>query len=271
MLTMLVLVTTAEAKKPKGPPPAPPVGWHHEEGWKGDCYYPPDFGAMPEGDRKMARANSLEEMKKQWLGQRDDGVTFDETLEDEVETVLLGHPTAIEDVAATNRDDCVAYMKGGNTESWRSHLSALPGKLTAGECLRPLTYTVFDYLDIGNGWQRPITLCKGDKAHIVATVKDRYRVSDNGPWINVEGDPSQKATDSSYPCSIDGCTVGMLVAKFTTDAGVETIFPIGAEKTYVAPENGVITYSINDTAWYDNKWFKSSTIEDRTAITIEPG
>jgi hypothetical protein len=215
-------------------------------------------------------------MKKQWLGQKDDGVKMDDTVVDNLETTLLGRPTAIEGVAAGNRDQCIALRKaagggGGGVDAWTSYVSGLPAKLTAGECTTPpLTYTVFDYLDIGNGWQRPIGLCKGDVAHIIATAKDKYRISETGPWINVEGDPSQKAAET-YPCNIEGCNVGMLVGKFTTDAGVETVFPIGAEHTFKAPENGTLTYSINDTAWYDNRWFKTGAIEDHTGVTVEPG
>src|SRR5436853_393130 len=80
-----------------------------------------------------------------------------------------------------------------------------------GECNTPLTYTMFDYLDIGKSWQRAIPLCKGNKAHIVATAKDRYRISDTGAWINVEGDTAQRATQADFPCNIEGCFVGMLV------------------------------------------------------------
>ena len=104
-----------------------------------------------------------------------------------------------------------------------------------------------------------------------ALLKDKYRVTDDGGWINVEGDKTKLATGSDLPCNIENCYVGELVGKFVTDSGVESIFPIGAEATYTAPENGTLYYQINDTVWYDNKYFKSSTIEDRTAITVEPG
>lgn len=268
MLTWLLLVGLAEAKKAPKAPPAPPVGWHREEGWKGDCYYPPDFGKMLEGDRKMARQEALAAMKSQWLGGRDDDITFDEYVVDGVETTLLGRPTQIEAVSVQNLEQCQAAMKSGSSAEWVSWLGGLSSKLTAGECLQPLTYQLFDYLDITRSWQRPIVMCKGNKAHVWATEKDRYRLSDTGEWINVNG-TAEKALGADYPCNIEGCTVGMLVGKFTTDAGVETVFPIGTDTVYTAPENGVLTWSINDTTWYDNKYFKTN-IEDRTAITVEP-
>lgn len=272
MLTLLLYTHLAEAKPKKSKvPPPPPIGWHKEDGWAGDCYYPPNYDAVGEGERKMARQVALEEMKKQWLGQREDGVKFEDMLVDEVDTVLLGRPTKIEDVSRLNLEQCQAVMKGGSADTWRSYLSALPGKLTAGECLRPMDYQLFDYLDLGKGWQRPVGVCKGNAVRIIATVKDRYRIGDSGAWINVEGVPGEKAVGAEYPCNIEGCMVGMLVGKFVSESGVETIFPIGAETTFTAPEHGEISYSVNDTVWYDNKWFKSATIEDRAAITLEPG
>lgn len=272
MLSLLLAVSLADAKpkKNKAPPP-PPVGWHREEGWAGDCYYPVDYTALGEGEKKMARQAALEEMKKQWEGAREDGVKFDANLIEEVDITLLGRPTNIEAISRGNLEQCQKVRKGGDVGAWQSYLSALPAKLTAGECIQPLTYTLFDYLDIGRTWQREVGLCKGDKAHVVASAKDRYRISDTGAWMTVEGDPSQKAVGAEYPCNIEGCFVGMLVGRFVTDTGIETVFPIGTETTFVAPEHGIISFSINDTVWYDNKWFKSSTIEDRTSLTIEPG
>ena len=272
MLSLLLLVDTADAKPKSKTPPPPPQGWHREEGWAGDCWYPKNYDTLGEGDRKIARQESLEAMKSQWSGGRDDGVSFDASVVEDLEIVLLGRPVQIEQVSRANLEQCIAVRKGGSTDGWGSYLSGLPSKLTAGECPSPpLTYTLFDYLDIGNGWQRPIGLCKGDKAHIVASIKDKYRISDKGAWINVEGDPGEKAVGAEWPCNIEGCNVGMLVGRFVTEAGVETIFPIGAETTFAAPEHGTLTFSINDTVWYDNKWFKSATIEDRTSLTVEPG
>ena len=281
MLSLLVLISTAiptaEAKKPKTPPP-PPVGWHREpapkggEGWKGDCYFPPAWEALGEGDRKIARQVALEEMKKQWLGAREDGVTMNETIVDEVDTVLLGRPQQIEPISLANLEQCKAVMSAGaDSTAWSGWLSSLPAQLTKGECNTPLTYTLFDYLDVGKSWQRPITLCKGNKAKISASAKDRYRITETGQWMTVLGDVTQKATGADWPCNIEGCNVGMLVGKFVTESGVETIFPIGEGTVFTAPEHGTLSYSINDTVWYDNKWFKSATIEDKTAITIEPG
>lgn len=271
MLTLLLFTDLAEAKKPKGPPPPPPMGWHKEEGWKGECWFPAEYDKLLEGDRKLARQKALEQMKVQWSGGKDEALSFDAGVIDDVETVLLGRPVAIENVSRTNLEKCLSVMKDGkDAGDWQSWLATLPSSLTAGECNVPLTYTLFDYLDIGHGWQRPVHICKGNIAKITTTVKDKYRITDKGEWITSEG-TTEKAIAADFPCNIEGCTVGMVVGKFVTDAGVETVFPIGGGTVFTAPEHGTLYYSVNDTTWYDNKWFKSANVEDKTAITIEPG
>lgn len=270
MLSVLLFVELAEAKKKPKVAPPPPLGWHKEEGWKADCWFPADYGKLPEGDRKLARQRALEGMKVQWSGGKDDGITFNEGIVDDVETTLLGRPVLIEAISVKNLEFCTEVMRDGkDAGSWQTWLGTLSTTLTAGECNTPLTYTLFDYLDLGHGWQRPVHICKGNRAKIWATVADRYRMTENGPWITVEGLP-EKALSTDFPCNIEGCTIGMLVGKFVTDSGVETVFPIGAATEFEAPEHGTLYYTINDTVWYDNRWFKSATVEDKTAITIEP-
>jgi hypothetical protein len=271
MLSLLLLLPTAEAKKPKTPPP-PPVGWYHEEGWAGDCYNPKDFAAMTELDRRSYRTTVLSDMTSQWRGSRDDGVSMDVVMIDELESVLLAKPTNIDSIAVENARQCVAFRKGGELAAWENYLRTLKPQLTAGDCAHPLTYTKFDYLDIGKGWQMETPMCKGNKAHISGTTQDKYRITDAGPWITVAGDPAVRSIEAQYPCNADEkCFAGMLLGRFVTEAGVEVIFPIGAETTFTAPENGTLTVSINDYQWYDNRYFKTAQIEDRTAITVEPG
>ena len=269
MVFWMFLVSTAFAKKPPPPPAAPPVGWHHETGWKGDCYYPPAFDKLSEIDRRPARQTALEEMKKQWLGEKDPDLSFDAGVVDNVETTLLSKPVAIESVSKDNLQKCIAWAKGGSAQEWSDWLVAVPAAVTAGDCRRPLTYTKFDYLDIGRPWQGDTILCKGDKAHIWATEADKFRLSDTGEWITAAGS-SVHATGEEVPCNLEGCNQGTLVGRFTGESGSQLIFAIGLEKTFEAPENGVLQYTINDTTWYDTRWFKSSTIEDKTAVTIEP-
>ena len=276
MLALLVIALAphdASAKKKKSAEPvAPKLGWVQEEGWKNACYYPPDWASLDEMDRRTSRAKVLGELEKQWSGARSDGVSFTpETIED-ADTTLLGRPEQIESIAAQNLTLCQGVATGQATaDQWQSWLRALPGKLTAGECMLPLDYTMFDYLEIGTGWQRPLSICQGNKIRISGTPKDKYRVRDDGPWITVAGDPAKPTFGGDWPCNVEGCLEGMLTMKFVTLSGVEIIIPVGQELTWTAPEHGEISYRINDTTFYDNTWFKSGSMQDRTAIEISPG
>ncbi len=258
-------------KKKKSEPVAPKEGWVQEEGWKNACYYPPQWDKLQEIDRRQARATTLDAMVKQWGGGRSDGIEFGEMAVESAETTLLGRPEMVERVSQENLTLCEGVAKGqASADQWSAWVKGLPSKLTAGECNVPLDYTMFDYLEIGAGWQRPLAVCKGNKIRVSGTVKDKYRVRDDGPWINVGGDPAKQTVGGDWPCNIEGCYEGMLVMKFVTQSGVETIIPVGTELIWTAPEHGEITYRINDTTFYDNTWFKSGQITDRTAIEIGP-
>ncbi len=284
MLLGLALVlpgaALAKKKKKKGAEEAPPiVGWHQftdekapENNWAHACYHPPDFSKVGEGEKKVLRSQALDEMLSQWDGSRDDGVMLGDEAPITMETVLLGRPQMIENVATQNLEKCLESAKGGgSTGAWASWLKSMPAKLTEGECPSPpIDYTMFDYLDIQTGWQRKLPICQGDKIRISGTVKDRYRISADGPWINVEGETDKSAAGMDLPCDIEGCHPGTLVMKYTTEDGIVTLYPVAPELIFEAPEHGTIEYRINDETFYDNTWFKNGSIIDHTAIEVSP-
>ncbi len=250
-------------KRRKGPPPA---GWNPTDEGKPDCYYPPVWSEFNETERRIKRAESLDEVLMQWRGERNDGVQFDATIVERAETTLLGRPERIEEVVAQNAELCQA----GNTGAWKSWAKSLPSVLTVGECNTPLDYTMFDYLDIAAGWQRPLPICKGNRVVIKGSGGDKYRIQDDGPWINVNGDSAQSTTGTDWPCNMEGCLAGMLMGKFVGESGMENIFVVGTETVFTAPEHGEISYRINDKVFYDNAWFKSGGLIDHTAIEVSP-
>lgn len=264
---ILLLAVTACKKPPEEV--APIVGWHQEEGWMGSCYYPPDYASLSEGERRMARNKSLEMMKLQWRGDRSDGVRFSDRTVDLLDDVLLARPEKIEAVSTTNLQHCQTTMASGSGVGWGNWLDSLPAQLTAGECKRPLDYTLYDYLDIGRGWQREASVCRGDPVRIKGSTLDEYRVTDGGPWITVVGDRSQE-TLGDYPCTQEGCYLGQLVMRFTGDSGVRVILPVGDELIFTPPEHGVIEVSINDNTWYDNVYRVVAGIEHHTSIEYSP-
>ena len=69
---------------------------------------------------------------------------------------------------------------------------------------------------------------------------------------------------------MEGCHPGTLVMKYTTQSGVETLYPVSPELIFEAPEHGTIEYRINDDTFFDNVWFKNGSIIDHTAIEVSP-
>jgi hypothetical protein len=260
------LMDTADAKRKrrrKGPPPA---GWNPMDEGRPDCYQPPAWAELQETDRRIKRAEVLDEILAQWRGTRDDGVSFGDVVVERVETTLLGRPDRIEEVAAKN----AALCEAGDTSGWKAWAKALPKTLTVGECNTPLDYTMFDYLDIEAAWQRPLQICKGNRVVMKGSATDKYRIQDDGPWITVSGDSSQPTVGSDWPCNMEGCTAGVLMGRFVGESGTESIFVIGAQTNFTAPEHGEISYRINDKVFYDNAWFQSGGLVDHTAIEVSP-
>jgi hypothetical protein len=250
-------------KRRKGPPPA---GWNPTEDGQPDCYQAPAWAELGETERRIKRAEVLDELLAQWRGDRNDGVRFNPGVVDRVETTLLGRPERIEEVTAKNAELCAA----NNTGAWGVWAQALPAALKVGECNTPLDYTMFDYLDIAAGWQRPLSICKGNRVVIKGSFNDRYRIQDGGPWINVDGDPNQVTVGSDWPCNMEGCNAGMLIGKFVGQSGTENIFTIGTKTVFMAPEHGEISYRINDNVFYDNVWYQARGLVDHTAIEVSP-
>ncbi len=274
-ISILLLGVTGVALLGCGPkksaqPAAPVVGWHTEEGWKGSCYAPPDFSTMGAGDRRVKRTDAFTAVMSQWKGERGDGVSFDERLIADVETILLGYPEKMESVVAANHDQCMRAMKTGDTGTWASWLREQPEKLTKGECLRPLDVTMYDYLSLGGGWQFRAGVCEGDGVEITASEMDKYRVRDGGPWVNAVGEEGNQATGSDYPCTIEGCFVGTLIMRFRGDSGTEIIQPVGLRRVFRPPEHGTIEVMVNDLTPFDNVFQVNRGVQDRTAITYTP-
>jgi len=264
------LVLVGCPKKDTGPPPII-EGWHKEDAESFECWYPAQFDKLDEVQRKLKRAETLDAMMLQWKGGKEDGVSFKAGMVDELETTLFGDMSKVEAVAIKNLDFCKKASSGGGNDAWSSWLNGLTAQLTEGECFNRFDYTMFDYLEIETGWQREMPICQDDKVRISGTSSDRFRLSDKGPWINVAGDPDQPTSASGeLPCNFEGCFRGQLIMKFTTEAGVVTIYPVGEKLIFTAPEHGTMSYRINDDTFYDNTWYQSGGIIDHTSVEISP-
>ena len=255
--------------KDKGPPP---TGWvQKQETWAGSCYFPPDWESMGVGDRKLARSSTMDELMAQWTGQRDDGVSFPEKHTTNIETVMFAKSERVELIATENLEKCRMFMNGKiSLSDWEAWLIATPGKLTVGECpYAPLDYTLFDYLDIFNGWQIPANVCKDDHIKVHGTENDYFKYKKDSEWINVGGD-TNAPTATGFECNVEGCFEGQLIMKFTGDSGITKIIPVGIETTFLVPEHGEIKVMINDNDLSDNVWKVDSGLEHHTGIEYSP-
>lgn len=278
LLSALILAAPAlvacPKKAPEGPPPP---GWNAQAGWPGACWYPKDWSALGPGDRRIARQEALTQMMAQWNGERGDGVQISSRVATDVETVLLGKPELIEDIASRNLAWCAAHMTaaaagGSELAAWERKLTALPAELTAGECpYAPMTFEQHNYLDISTGWQNQVAVCEGNKVRIKASAIDKFKIEEKGAWIDVNGDTSRSTTsDMAWPCNIEGCVQGILTLRFTDEKGMETFHPVGAEYVFTAPAHGRVMISINDTTWFDNTWRTEKGITDHASVSYTP-
>jgi len=266
LVSLGVVLALAGCKKSGGTAAAAPkVGWHASTSGM-TCYYPPAYDKLGGTDRKIARQDALEAMMSQWNGSRGDGVQFDDVVVENVETALLGTPTAIEQVSTKNLAKCEA----GDTGAWGSWLARVPGELAVGQCSNPLVDRWFYYLDIKIGWQNKAPVCKGNVVEVKASSVDYYRTSDKGAWINAEGDTSASASATDLPCNTPGCHPGQIVMRFIGESGATQVIPVGLSYVFTAPEHGTIEVGINDDTFYDNQFKVESGLEHHTSIEYAP-
>jgi len=244
------------------------LGWHAEEGWAGQCFYSQEFATLGRGDLYEAREQSMTALMSQWRGEREDGVSFNAEAIVNLETTLLGNMDLVSTVASQNLTHCIAHFSGAaGPMAWQTWFTGVNAILTAGDCTSPpLNYTLFDYLDVGRGWQIAAQVCQGDQVRVRGSAIDYYKVSDDGPWINVTGDSSTRAMSEEYPCTLEGCFVGILILRFTDEVGNETVYPVGREMVFQAPVHGKIEVRINDSTFYDNVYKKEGSMIHHTSI-----
>ena len=109
-------------------------------------------------------------------------------------------------------------------------------------------------------------MCEGDRVVISGSTIDYYRVSDDGPWINIAEIPILERWVRNTLCTLEGCYVGALIVRFTDEVGNETILPVGEEAVFVAPAHGKIEIRINDATYYDNVFKKEGSMIHHTSI-----
>ena len=96
MISLLAFMLACGPKEEK--PKPPPVGWHQEETWSHSCFHPKKFEELLPLDRQAERELALDEMVKQWKGEKGDGISIEEKWVTEVEDTILAEMEKVEKV-----------------------------------------------------------------------------------------------------------------------------------------------------------------------------
>lgn len=275
LLVVLLPATSALAKKKKKseePPPPPPTGWV-DVGNGISCYNPPEYSKLAEIDRRQARQATHEAVKGVLRGERGMEMDFGEEFLDEFDVAFLGRPEKIEAFSRTNWENCNQVARGQMSLSdYKYFLSKAPKDAMKGECTNPLMYELHDYLGIQNDWQVRRHVCKADQVLIESTQKSKYTVNDTGKdakWINLAGDPDVPQAGEGFPCP--ECPLGALLIRFEDEeTGEVQVRAMGGSYEFKAPANGYISFAINDTTYFDNRFYEANGLKDYLSIDIYP-
>jgi len=248
------------------------------------CYRPPDFATLTETNRRMERQKGYQAVDKLVRGTAVDKAgapiaTF--KIEDDdydyFERAFLGRPQLLDDWLVDNFKKCEAVgMKKAKASEYATYLKQIGRELESNECYRPLDYEWHDFLDIGTGWQRRVHACKGDAVVIEGTNEENgmYTISDTGKmaknvFISAEGDPN--TPEAGELGLVPDLPLGALVLRFQAeDDSYTKYYKIGLTTSFEAPDHGFLSFAINDTTYFDNKFRDIRGAIDYLGVDIYP-
>lgn len=286
-LLSIALVATpalAKKKKKKGAEEAPPpVGAVFVGTFP--CYRPPDFDRITStGERKKQRQLGYDAVNKLVTGVAKDKsgavlemfkIGYDEY--EYFETAFLGRPQLLDYWLEENFAKCEAVGNGKMKEAaYFAYLDGIGRELESNECYKPLDYEWHDFLDIATDWQRRVHVCKDDKVLIESTGEEngQYTISDTGKmadntFITAAGDPN--TPEAGAAGLVPEFPLGALLLRFEAEDGSYTkYFLIGASVGFSAPDHGHLSFAINDTTYFDNKFRDIKGAIDYLGVDIYP-
>ncbi len=294
-----LLVAPAFAKpgknKKKGKEEAPPPAGKMMVG-KMECWNPPDFAKLTDTQRVMQRSDALVYLQALVKGEILNGDFQIKNLEDlqYFETAFLGRPALLDDWLTTNLEKCKAVGEGKMSASdYNFYLSQIGRELEAGECYKPLTYEYHNFMDVQSDWQYRLHVCKGNKIVLETTGAEngKYTVADTGKYkdtvyITADGMPVADAGKydkmkelpegvTAEPAGERGIVAeepwGAVLMRFEYEDGSMTrYYRVGLHLEFEAPEHGFISFSVNDTQYYDNKFHDVKGAIDYLGLDIYP-
>ena len=268
-------VAKKKKKKKKGAEEPPPVGETTIGDWT--CYGPPNFATMNNSNRRQARADALGYLTNLVNGQSRSGFAMEGDPLLLFETAFLGRPQLLDTWLAVNFAKCkeVAGKKVSEPE-YIQWLGAQARELEAGECYKPLTYELHDYIDIQTSWQVRLHMCEGDAILIETTGEEngQFTIEDTGKprknkYITAAGDPDRP--EAGELGLVSDMPAGALVMRFEAeDESMTKYILIGAGTEFKADQHGYISFAINDTTLFDNKFRNIGGAKDFLSLDIYP-
>jgi hypothetical protein len=263
-------------KKKKGAEEPPPVGEVVIGKWT--CYGAPDFAGLSDGKRRAARGEALDYLQRFVTGKVMEGFAIEggEDLE-YFETAFLGRPSLIDTWMAENFERCKAVAKGkAKPTDYLDYLSKIGREFEKGQCYKPLDYEYHNYLDIQSGWQFRIHVCSGDKVLIETTGEDngKYTIEDTGKVKNNRYITS--VGDSEIPEAGEAGLVadqphGAVLLRYEAEDGSYTKYEtVGYALQWEAPAHGFISFTVNDTTYFNNAFHDGRGGIDFMGLDVYP-
>lgn len=262
-------------KKKRGQVEPPPAGRVTVGQWT--CYGAPDFAKMTNSERRSARADALEYLTTLVNGQLQEGFAMEGESLLLFETAFLGRPQLLDGWLGENFAQCKSVAEGKlDPKDYAKWLGAAAREFEAGECYKPLTYEYHNFLDIQSEWQMRLHICKDDKILIESTGEEngQYTIEDTGKakkntYITASGDPAQpEAGDKGIAMDLPA---GALIMRFEAeDESMTKFFLVGHRLEFHADQHGFISFTINDTTYFDNKFRNVGGAIDYLGVDIYP-
>ena len=279
VLASLALVATPafakKKKKKKGAEEPPPVGAVQVGDWT--CYGSPNFAGMNNSARREARATALNYLTELVNGQSRPGFAMEGDPLLLFETAFLGRPQLLDTWLAVNFEKCKDVAAGKvSDKDYIAWLGDQARELEAGECYKPLTYELHDYIDIQSSWQVRLHMCEGDSITIETTGEEngQFTIEDTGKpkknkYITAAGDPDRP--EAGETGLVTDMPAGALIMRFEAeDESMTKYLLVGAGLEFSADQHGYISFSINDTTLFDNKFRKVGGAKDFLSLDIYP-
>jgi len=262
-------------KKRKGQVEAPPVGRVVIGDWT--CYGPPDFANMNNSGRRQARSQSLDYLAELVNGQLQEGFLLEGDPLLLFETAFLGRPQLLDTWLSVNFEQCKLVAAGKvNPADYSSWMGSQARELEEGECYKPLTYELHDYIDIQTGWQLRLHICKGDSILVETTGEEngQFTLEDTGKpkknkYITAAGDPDRP--EAGQTGAVTDMPAGALIMRFEAeDESMTKYVLVGHSIKFEADQHGYVSFSINDTTYFDNKFRTDRGAKDYLSLDIYP-